>query len=81
VMVRELGFGLNRAFNLDRTVRDIGTFERMCGVHLSLGQKHASYAKPDVDKKTARHHVDVFVAAETVSLDGQVVYRDGAWDP
>ena len=47
VRLRELGFGLNRALSPERVVNDIGTFERMCGVHLSLGQKHASYAKPE----------------------------------
>ena len=40
VWVRELGFGLNRAFTKTRTVADTGTYERMCGVHLSLGAKH-----------------------------------------
>jgi leucyl aminopeptidase (aminopeptidase T) len=77
--VLELGFGLNRALTPERTVSDIGTFERMCGVHLSLGAKHASYAKPAVDKRRARHHVDVFVRTESVALDGETIYRDGAW--
>jgi hypothetical protein len=45
VWVRELGFGLNRAFAPGRIVRDIGTLERMCGVHLSLGAKHTVYKK------------------------------------
>jgi len=79
VRVRELGFGLNRALTPERTVRDIGTFERMCGVHLSLGAKHASYNKPDVNKRRARFHVDVFASAGTVTLDGETVHRDGAW--
>ena len=79
VWLRELGFGMNRAFNQQRTVSDIGTFERMCGVHLSLGAKHATYNKPNIRKKTARHHVDVFVITESVQLDDDVIYRDGAW--
>lgn len=79
VWVRELGFGLNRAFTQERTVTDIGTYERMCGVHLSLGSKHASYNKPNIRKRSARHHVDVFVITESVILDGEVLYRDGAW--
>ena len=79
VWLRELGFGLNRALTPERTVSDIGTFERMCGVHLSLGSKHASYRKPNIRKKTATHHVDVFPIAESVSVDDQVIYRDGAW--
>ena len=81
VRVRELGLGLNRAFTPDRVVTDVGAFERMCGVHLSLGGKHAIYNKPEIDKKTARQHVDVFVATETVRLDDEVIFRDGTWLP
>lgn len=79
VWLRELGLGLNRAFTQDRVVSDIGTFERMCGVHLSLGAKHGSYNKPNIKKATAKHHVDVFAITETVTLDNEVIYRDGAW--
>lgn len=79
VWLRELGFGMNRAFTQDRIVSDIGTFERMCGVHLSLGAKHGSYNKPNIKKSVARHHVDVFAITDTVTLDDQVIYRDGAW--
>jgi len=79
VWMRELGFGLNRAFSFDRMVSDVGAFERMCGVHLSLGAKHMSYNKPNIKKKAARQHVDVFVQTETVSLDDEVIFRDGAW--
>ncbi len=79
VWLRELGLGMNRAFTNDRTVLDIGTFERMCGVHVSLGSKHAMYNKPNIRKKTAKHHVDVFTLTERVTLDGDVIYREGAW--
>lgn len=81
VWVRELGFGLNRAFTRERLVSDIGTYERMCGVHLSLGAKHTIYKKPGFDftHKTARHHIDIFAAVESVTLDGARIYRDGAW--
>lgn len=79
VWLRELGLGLNKAFTQDQTVSDIGTFERMCGVHLSLGAKHGSYNKPNIKKATARHHVDVFAITESFTLDNEVIYRDGAW--
>lgn len=79
IWVRELGFGLNRAFTKDRMVSDIGTYERMCGIHLSLGAKHGSYAKPNIRRAEARHHVDVFAVTESVTLDDAVMYRDGAW--
>ena len=79
VWLRELGFGMNRAFTSDRLVNDIGTYERMCGIHLSLGAKHGQYNKPQIRRADARYHVDVFVATEAVLLDDEVIYRDGAW--
>ncbi len=79
VWLRELGFGMNRAFNKDRTVSDIGTFERMCGIHLSLGAKHGIYGKPGFKRGDGKFHVDVFAVTESVMLDTREVYRDGAW--
>jgi leucyl aminopeptidase (aminopeptidase T) len=79
VWVRELGFGMNRAFSRERRVDDIGTYERMCGIHLSLGAKHGVYAKPGFKRKDARYHIDVFVVTDSVLLDGEQVYADGAW--
>lgn len=79
VWLRELGFGMNRALTADRIVDDIGTYERMCGIHLSLGAKHGQYAKPQIRRATARYHVDVFAATEQVLLDDVVIYEQGAW--
>jgi hypothetical protein len=79
VWVRELGFGMNRAFSEHRLVNDIGTYERMCGIHLSLGAKHGLYTKPNIRRANARHHVDVFAVTEAVYLDDELVYRDGSW--
>ncbi len=79
VHIRELGFGLNRAFTKDRIVTDIGTYERMCGIHLSLGKKHDSYPKPGFKRGDGKHHVDVFLVTESVDLDGEIVYKNGQW--
>ena len=79
VWVRELGFGMNRAFSREQLVNDIGTYERMCGIHLSLGAKHGVYAKPQFKRKDARYHVDIFAVTEAVYLDDERVYADGAW--
>lgn len=79
IWLRELGFGLNRAFTQDKIVSDIGTYERMCGIHLSLGAKHGMYSKVNIRRATARHHVDVFAVTKSVSLDNEIVYREGAW--
>jgi len=79
IWVREVGFGLNRTFTRDSLVSDIGTYERMCGIHLSLGMKHGSYAKPQIKRSAARYHVDVFAVTKSVTLGDAVVYRDEAW--
>ena len=79
VWVRELGFGMNRAFSRERRVNDIGTYERMCGIHLSLGAKHGVYQKPGFKRKDARYHVDVFAVTDAVYLDDELVYSDGRW--
>lgn len=80
IWVRELGFGLNRA--LTRTARiahDVGIYERMCGVHLSLGSKHALYPKAGFHKKKVKFHVDVFADVDAVTIDGVAVYEDGSY--
>jgi len=79
VWLRELGFGMNRAFSKDRIVSDIGTYERMCGIHLSLGAKHGVYKKTNFKRGNTWHHVDVFVDTEAVYLDNAIVYKNGAW--
>jgi aminopeptidase len=79
VWVRELGFGMNRAFSRERRVDDIGTYERMCGIHLSLGAKHGVYPKPGFKRKDARYHIDVFAVTDAVYLGDEQVYADGAW--
>ena len=79
VWLRELGFGMNRAFTRERRVDDIGTYERMCGIHLSLGAKHGVYQKPGFKRKDARFHIDVFAVTDAVYLDDERVYADGSW--
>ncbi len=79
VWLRELGFGMNRAFSQNKTVTDIGTYERMCGVHLSLGAKHGVYKKSNFKRGDTWHHVDVFAVTQLVYLDDHVVYENGAW--
>ncbi len=79
VWVRELGFGLNRAFTRARRVDDIGTYERMCGIHLSLGAKHGVYPKPGFKRKDARYHIDVFAVTDAVYLGEERVYAEEGW--
>ncbi|MEO7036878.1 MAG: hypothetical protein ABI548_23205 [Polyangiaceae bacterium] len=79
VWLRELGFGMNRAFSRERRVSDVGAFERVCGVHLSLGARHGVYKKPHLDRRAARHHVDTFAVTSRVLLDDEVVFSEGGW--
>jgi len=79
IQVRELGFGLNRAFSKTKVVSDTGTYERMCGVHLSLGRKHGMYAKPGIKRGEGKFHVDVFVDTRTVKLDDEVIFENDTW--
>jgi hypothetical protein len=77
VLVREFGLGINPAMDKRRMVNDITAFERQKGLHLSLGAKHGIYAKPGLNRKHGRYHVDVFIDAERIFIDDELVYQDG----
>ena len=79
VWVRELGFGLNKALSTTRTIADTGSYERMCGVHVSLGAKHGMYGKPGFKRRDGKYHVDVFIDTQSFTLGEEVIYKDGAW--
>jgi len=79
IWLRELGFGLNSAFSKTRTVSDTGTYERMCGVHLSLGRKHGMYGKPGFKRGDGKFHIDVFVDTTSVKLDDEVIFENDRW--
>lgn len=79
LIIRELGFGMNRAMTRHRFLTDIGSYERMCGIHLSLGGKHTIYAKAGFPKRSSMYHVDVFVDVTSVEIDGKTVFENGAY--
>lgn len=79
VWVREIGLGLNRALTKTRILSGIGSYERMCGVHLSLGAKHHIYPKAHLNKRKNKYHVDVFVDAQSVYFGEQCVFSPGSW--
>ncbi len=79
VWVRELGLGLNRALSKENFVSDMGTFERMCGLHLSLGAKHGIYAKEGMKRNSGRFHIDVMIDTHEFSIDEQVVFDGKQW--
>jgi hypothetical protein len=73
-LVREIGFGLNRAITREQYVLDISAYERIHGLHLSLGEKHSVYKKPGITSDKSRFHVDVFPVVDTVTVDGSLLY-------
>lgn len=79
VWVRELGLGLNRAFSKDKHVSDMGTFERMCGLHLSLGAKHGIYAKEGMKRNSGKFHIDVMIDTDSLTIDDAVVFDGEKW--
>jgi aminopeptidase len=74
VLVRELGVGMNRAISRKTPVNDITAFERVLGLHMSIGEKHGVYKKPGLIPTKTRYHVDVFPAFERLEIDGKVVF-------
>lgn len=77
--LRELGFGMNRAMTKTRRLTDIGSYERMCGIHVSLGAKHPIYTKEGMSRRGGRYHIDVFVDTTAVMVDGVKVFDGEAY--
>ena len=78
-IIREIGFGLNRAITKERYLEDITAFERILGMHLSMGEKHSVYKKEGIITHKARYHVDLFPVVEKTSADGMVIFENGAY--
>ena len=72
--VREIGFGMNRAITKEHHMEDITAFERILGIHLSLGEKHSVYKKEGIAAHKARFHVDVFPNIVGVYADGERIF-------
>lgn len=77
VLLREFGLGLNPAMGKHAVLSDITAFERQKGLHFSLGEKHGVYKKPGLHPKKTHFHIDVFVDAERIELDGEAIYEGG----
>jgi len=77
--VREMGLGMNPAIRPDRILGDVTAFERITGLHLSLGAKHSIYPKPHIKRREGRYHIDVFVQADQITLDGEVLFEKGVY--
>lgn len=79
LIIREIGFGLNRAITKERFIADVTAFERIIGVHLSLGEKHSVYKKEGMSTSKSKFHVDLFLVTDQIQADGQVLFEAGQY--
>lgn len=75
-IIREIGFGLNRAITRERYLKDITAFERIFGMHFSLGEKHSVFKKEGIQTHKARFHVDLFPIVDSVTADGEKIFEN-----
>lgn len=78
-IIREIGFGLNRAITKERYLEDVTAFERILGMHLSMGEKHSVYKKEGITTHKARYHVDLFPVVDRASADGETLFENGVY--
>jgi len=78
-IMREIGFGMNKAITRENYIRDITAFERILGMHVSLGEKHTVYKKEGIRAKKTRFHVDLFLDVTSVLADGELIFKDGEY--
>ncbi len=76
-IIREIGFGMNRAITSERYLNDITAFERRLGLHFSLGEKHTVYKKAGIHADKTRFHVDLFPLVTHVFGDNELMYENG----
>ena len=76
-IIREVGFGLNRAITREHYLKDITAFERTLGMHFSLGEKHTVYKKQGITADKTRYHVDLFPLVTHVYADDTLIFEHG----
>lgn len=79
IWARELGLGLNRGISKTKRLHDISAYERVCGVHMSLGLKHDIYRGKVPRTKAQRYHVDIFPDVREVWIDEEKVFENGQY--
>ncbi len=77
-LIREIGFGLNRAITREHYLKDITAFERILGLHVSMGEKHSVYKKAGIVIDKTRYHVDLFPVIDRVTADGTVIFENNS---
>lgn len=87
VMVREMGFGLNKHISLKNPLYEVSSFERKLGYHISLGMKHPIYrgSKNESGEKkipknaVQRFHIDIYIDVDEIFVDGEKVFEGGGY--
>lgn len=84
VWTRELGLGLNKGINRKKRLTDVSAYERVCGVHMSLGLKHDIYRGKSGEiapgiARSERYHVDIFPEVKEVWIDSLKVFESGEY--
>jgi len=74
VMMRELGFWLNKAITFEKTLSDVNAFERISGFHLSLWKKHNIYRKKIPKDIVQRFHIDIFPDVAQIYIDNELIF-------
>jgi len=78
VYVRELGLGLNRGIKRFDLISEPMAYERVEGLHFSLGMKHGMYQKklwPKYGKNFyQRYHIDIFIDVKEIFIDGIKIF-------
>jgi leucyl aminopeptidase (aminopeptidase T) len=79
IPVREFGLGLNRNITPQKRLTEASAFERIAGLHLSLGWKHGAYLKKFKKQKelVQRYHVDIYPAATRIWLNDTLIFENG----
>jgi aminopeptidase len=78
-ILREFGFGLNRAITRHNPLGDITAFERNIGFHASLGEKHGVYSKEGINKAKAKFHIDLYLDIESARTESELFFEKGSY--
>ncbi len=78
-LIREVGFGLNKAISKENPLSDITAFERILGMHFSLGEKHSVYKKEGLTTNKTKFHIDLFPVVDIVQVDDTVIFENGKY--
>jgi hypothetical protein len=78
-LIREIGLGLNKAITKERYIEDITAFERIHGMHFSLGEKHSVYKKSGITTNKTKFHIDIFPVVNRILCDDDVLFEDNTF--